>query len=88
MRGSHCCRIVLFYLSHSLIQPKSPINSWFKKTETLQNIQELAENTYCKGTSKRKPFPKAQQCQGTQQTLLQKPDEDLYIVNLIAEGAC
>lgn len=23
-----------------------------------------------------------------QQTLLQKPDEDLYIVNLIAEGAC
>lgn len=33
-------------------------------------------------------FSKAQQHCRIQQTLLQKPDEDLYIVNLIAEGAC
>lgn len=30
MRALHCCQIVLFYLSHSLIQPKSPVNSWFE----------------------------------------------------------
>lgn len=30
MKGSHCCWIVLFYLSHSLIQPKSPVNFWLK----------------------------------------------------------
>lgn len=52
-------------------------------TETLQNIEELAE-----GHPERKPFPKAQQRRGTQQTLLQKPGEDLYMGNLIAEGAC
>lgn len=57
-------------------------------TETLQNIQELAENTHCQWTSKKKTFPQAQQRWGIQQTLLQQPDEDLYIVNLIAEGAC
>lgn len=48
-------------------------------------IQELAISFQI---DTQKYFPKAQQRCRIQQTLLQESNEDLYVVNLIAEGAC